>query len=353
MAERKFEVMSGANPVLPASKDACVSCGCTERVNLYRSHLPGSVEMRQCVGCGHCAVMPMVDRERLLVYYRETYTDSDYFYAAAQRSAGAYWCKLQKHFPTGKFRMLDVGGGCGFLSDRVRRERGADILLLEIGNAAREHARDVLGLRVAEGFVEDFQTEERFEVIVAVHVAEHVADFRRFLASCRELLVPGGRLILLTPDAEAWKLEWLGKDWAWAAPEQHTLFLSKKSAEHLLNSGGFEPQTIRALVASMGGYPWLVTHRVSKWFTQRFGRGKSRPGGGDASKADSQDGIGGAGRTGLFKRILRRLRPAGRVLLWAEYAVLTTLDRIIACGRKSDELLIVAARRENAPEAAD
>ncbi len=100
-------------------------------------------------------------------------------------------------------RMLDIGCGGGLLSEPLARLGanvvGADPSLANI-EAARLHAAEA-GLTVdyrattAEALAD---AGERFDVVLAMEVVEHVADMPLFVKRCAEMIKPGGLLIAAT-----------------------------------------------------------------------------------------------------------------------------------------------------------
>lgn len=100
-------------------------------------------------------------------------------------------------------RMLDIGCGGGILSEPLARLGaavvGADPSLANI-EAARLHAAEG-GLAIdyratsAEALAD---AGERFHVVLAMEVVEHVADMPLFVRRCAEMVEPGGLLIAAT-----------------------------------------------------------------------------------------------------------------------------------------------------------
>jgi 2-polyprenyl-6-hydroxyphenyl methylase/3-demethylubiquinone-9 3-methyltransferase len=100
-------------------------------------------------------------------------------------------------------RMLDIGCGGGLLSEPLARLGakmvGADPALANI-EAARLHAAEA-GLAIdyrastAEALAD---AGERFHVVLAMEVVEHVADMPLFVKRCAEMVEPGGLLIAAT-----------------------------------------------------------------------------------------------------------------------------------------------------------
>jgi 2-polyprenyl-6-hydroxyphenyl methylase/3-demethylubiquinone-9 3-methyltransferase len=100
-------------------------------------------------------------------------------------------------------RVLDIGCGGGLLSEPLAR-LGADVVgadpAAENIEAARLHA-------AAAGLAIDYRATtaealadagERFDVVLAMEVVEHVADVGLFVARCAEMTRPGGLMILAT-----------------------------------------------------------------------------------------------------------------------------------------------------------
>lgn len=100
-------------------------------------------------------------------------------------------------------RVLDIGCGGGILSEPLAR-LGADVVgadpAQENVEAARAHAEEA-GVAVDYRAVTAEQLAEageRFDVVLAMEVVEHVADVDLFVATCASMVKPGGLMILAT-----------------------------------------------------------------------------------------------------------------------------------------------------------
>jgi 2-polyprenyl-6-hydroxyphenyl methylase / 3-demethylubiquinone-9 3-methyltransferase len=100
-------------------------------------------------------------------------------------------------------RVLDIGCGGGILSEPLARLGaavvGADPSQTNV-EAAKLHASEA-------GVVVDYRTTtaealadegERFDVVLAMEVVEHVADLGLFISRCAEMVRPGGLMITAT-----------------------------------------------------------------------------------------------------------------------------------------------------------
>ncbi len=100
-------------------------------------------------------------------------------------------------------RILDIGCGGGILSEPLARLGGEVIGADPAGEniaAAQAHA-DASGVTVdyRATTAEDLAAaEEKFDIVLAMEVVEHVADVPSFVATCASMVKPGGLLFAAT-----------------------------------------------------------------------------------------------------------------------------------------------------------
>jgi 2-polyprenyl-6-hydroxyphenyl methylase/3-demethylubiquinone-9 3-methyltransferase len=105
--------------------------------------------------------------------------------------------------PETALRILDIGCGAGLLSESLAKA-GHDVLGLDASAeaiaAAQAHATGRgLTLAYRTGAAEELQAEgQKFPVITALEVIEHVPDPAGFVATLASLLEPGGLLFIST-----------------------------------------------------------------------------------------------------------------------------------------------------------
>ena len=164
-------------------------------------------------------------------------TDDDRYLdeeAGRRRTAVRLLDLIERRFPRG--RLLDVGCGHGLLMDEAQT-RSWRVTGLELSRSSAAHARR-LGLDVREQTIEDSGfAPESFDAIVAVDLIEHLHEPRDFVRRCAELLVPGGALLIATPDPESPVARMFGRRW-WGYIPSHLHLLPRRMLRELLQAEG-------------------------------------------------------------------------------------------------------------------
>ena len=165
--------------------------------------------------------------------------------------------QLARHFgrdalgdlPLAGLRLLDIGCGGGLLCEPMAR-LGADVVGVDaartsIETAARHAAEGGLRIDYRHGSAEALVAAgERYDVVIAMEIVEHVADLDGFLAACCGLLRPGGMIVLATLNRtpQAFALAIVGAEYLlrWLAPGTHDWrkFVRPAEMARRLRAGG-------------------------------------------------------------------------------------------------------------------
>jgi 2-polyprenyl-6-hydroxyphenyl methylase/3-demethylubiquinone-9 3-methyltransferase len=148
-------------------------------------------------------------------------------------------------------RILDIGCGGGILSEPLARLGaamvGADPSERNIA-AAREHA-------ARSGVPVDYRCTtaealadagERFDIVLAMEVVEHVTDVGLFVSRCAEMVKPGGLMILATINrtVKAFALAIVGAEyvlrWLPVGTHQWDKFVTPNELEIALTKSGLD-----------------------------------------------------------------------------------------------------------------
>lgn len=144
-------------------------------------------------------------------------------------------------------RVLEIGSGSGELARRLS-ERADQVTAVDVhppqARSDDHHVHHLVGR------LEDVDlTPGAFDLVLGIHVLEHVEDVRATLRRTKELLAPGGSAYFITPNATCDALERFGAAWWMLEDPTHVRFLSPRSAELLGEQAGFTSVETRPLLA--------------------------------------------------------------------------------------------------------
>jgi 2-polyprenyl-3-methyl-5-hydroxy-6-metoxy-1,4-benzoquinol methylase len=139
-----------------------------------------------------------------------------------------------------KPRLLEIGCGSGdFLIEA--QSRGFEVEGLEYS----EHAATAANTRLGRQAVRVGSPEEgclpanRYDVISAFDVIEHLRDPKKSLNHLSAALKPRGLLVIVTPSLNSWSRRLLGRLWMEYKTE-HLTYFSRSSLTRLLQATGFD-----------------------------------------------------------------------------------------------------------------
>ena len=209
----------------------------------------------ECAICGLAYLNPRPRAELIPEFYKKDYFTG----ASAERGEGGLKLNLdvsdsasdqnQKSIPRpiaiinekfGGFkgkRVLEIGCATGDLLHRIQIE-GASVKGLEISDFAADVARR-RGLDVTTGTVEEFapKNKEKFDIVLALEVIEHVLSPTSFFEHASRLLKPGGLLLISTPNyacVKRFRDSWIGFNMSF----EHIYFYSFDALKKMMAKEG-------------------------------------------------------------------------------------------------------------------
>lgn len=157
-------------------------------------------------------------------------------------------------------KVLDYGCGSGYgshlLSGTAASVTGVDISKEAVDFAAQEYKAPNLGFKtIAE------LGNEKFDVITSFQVIEHVPDDKKYASALKQLLNPGGILIISTPDKKHRLFNYIQQPWNIFHLKEYT----PQSLERLLKKYFFKVELLK-----IGSDSDLILEEITRTRKQRI-----------------------------------------------------------------------------------
>lgn len=261
----------------------CPLCGCDEPTPLLEAPDPTPTEGRglwfavvRCEHCGLAYTNPRPSRKTIGQFYPVDYRPHRRPRKMGEsRSARPLFARLlgrpcnerRGTLPWhGSGRLLDFGCGGGSFLKRMA-DRGWQVIGLDAAVGAVRRIQEDLGLQALVGSLPHADLRPcSFDVVTMWHSLEHVHDPLSILREAYRLLVPGGRLVVATPNIESLPYYWFGQSWFGLDLPRHLTHFTPRTLASMLQTAGFHVQQSRMLRHS----DWL---RSSAKLALRQGRG--------------------------------------------------------------------------------
>ena len=167
-------------------------------------------------------------------------------------------------------RMLDIGCGGGILCEPLSRLGaqmvGADPAAKNIEAARRHAAQSGLAVDYRVTVAEELaDAGERFDVVLAMEVVEHVADVPLFVRRCAEMVKPGGLMIAATLNRtmKSFALAIVGAEYVlrWLPRGTHdwNKFVTPQELEDSLEAAGLRVTDERGVIYNLLADRWQLS----------------------------------------------------------------------------------------------
>lgn len=257
----------------------CDLCGADDSALVLREkdrlhHIEGIFDLVRCCRCGLMYINPRPGPEEMSCYYPEDYGP----YRVVSRHS-SFLNRLDKWYgsdkrrravlaraPRASGRVLDIGCSTGAFLEAMRRQPGWEAYGVEVNVEVARYAREVIGLDVFAGTLDEAQYPDAFfDIVTLWDVLEHLHGPRETLAEVARIVKPGGLLVASIPNPSCPEARLFAEYWAgWDAP-RHLYIFTCQTLSQVLNQVGFE---VREFASFTGRYQvtilslgnWLDDH---------------------------------------------------------------------------------------------
>ena len=226
-----FVIYTDAMALANNSVANCLICSGETR---ERSPLDGPFRLIECCDCHFQFVLPRPSLEELEAVYNGPGEAIVPCTRSQCEEAGSRLHRLISRFGASGTNVLEIGCNNGFNLGGLR-SYGYSVTGTDLSASGVDFAQE----RIPEGTF--YRTEfppntiaGTFDVLLAVHLIEHVIDPRAFVLRCASFLKPGGLFIILTPNVSSIGMRLFSRHYPVYCPPVHLNYFSGQTLFRLL-----------------------------------------------------------------------------------------------------------------------
>ena len=144
-------------------------------------------------------------------------------------------------------RLLDFGCGAGLFL-KTMAEQGWQVTGLDAAVGVVQHVREQHGLTALVGTLPHAELRPgSFDVVTMWHSLEHVHRPLDILREVYQLLIPGGKLVVATPNIDGMPFRLFGRSWFGLDLPRHLTHFTPRTLTAMLQTAGFRTEAIRLI----------------------------------------------------------------------------------------------------------
>jgi SAM-dependent methyltransferase len=213
--------------------------------------------IRDCVQCSHRFTELVAEANHVEKIYDDAYFNgggagyTDYLQEAEILQQRGRWYSqlLSKYARQGK--VLDIGSAAGFILKGMT-ETGWHGVGIEPNESMAEFGRKQLNLEIYKTSIENFSTDEKFDLVTMIQVMAHFVKPKDIFNQVSKTLKNNGHLLIETWNRKSLSEKIFGTKWHEYSPPSVLQFFSDEGIDQL---------------AIENGYQRVATGRPSKWIS--------------------------------------------------------------------------------------
>lgn len=298
----KSHIGSAPSPNVSAGNAVCPICRQPDAIACFQGRdrlfnlAPGIFSLFRCSSCGCVFQHPLPDDSSLAGFYPREYwwaEESGQGSGLAHRGLAHFFRNLEKIY-----RECVVADHVRFLDFCSRRKAAGGKLLLDIGcgsgtflHVAQTHGYMPHGMDQSERAIEIVQKQYGipartgkigsrvwddclFDFVTMFHVMEHLTDPRLCLRHVRDLLQPGGVLVIQVPNMSSLQARLFGNFWYGLDVPRHAINYTPQALSFLLKDTGFDFRVVPRF--SLRDNPAAIASSVAPWLDPIRRKGRNR-----------------------------------------------------------------------------
>jgi len=228
---------------------SCPSCGSQQAT---RAIEVGSYWYASCDQCALLRLDPLPDASASAAIYGADYFTSgssggyvDYLgdTRVHRRNARRHLRRLVGFDPPGS--LVEIGSAAGFLLAQAR-QAGWDVLGVEVSREMLRKAQNRFDLQVVDDVSGIDLPKASVDVVLAIQVVEHLVNPLETLIAARELLRPGGMLVVETWDKGSPIARVMKSKWQQITPPSVVWLWDRRQLEAMVARAGFHEISVKA-----------------------------------------------------------------------------------------------------------
>jgi SAM-dependent methyltransferase len=243
-----------------AASVICNLCGADDAETVFAA---GEAQLNRIVQCRRCSLMYSnprirpVDQDLIQEYDPGLTKNADEYDPSRFKKERL---QVRDYADTRKYlaalypqrgRLLELGCGMGFLL-KAFSEDGWDVVGIEPDRGFCEFIENRHGLKAIPAILENSGIPDgSLDVVVFIHVIEHLPDPLATLRSIYRVLKPGGHLVIETPRYDSLMFKLLRHRERSLSCDGHIYFFTTETLRRLYEKAGFEHREVRYVGRSL------------------------------------------------------------------------------------------------------